>query len=142
MNEIPAKPAPDLDDPEMGPFWRNLVERRLTAQRCTACGELRFPALPICPACLDTGFEWADVSNDGTVWSFAIYHRAFFPAFAPDLPYVVALVVNDDGVSYVGNLIGPREQARVGARVRVEFVDQEGGFTLPQWQLVATAEGT
>ena len=57
------KPVPKLDDPDQGPFWAAAREHRLTAQRCTNCGDLRYPALQICPTCWDRDFEWADVST-------------------------------------------------------------------------------
>ena len=129
------KPVPRFDDPDMGPFWVAARHHRLTAQRCTSCSALRFPYLPICPTCLELGAEWAEVSTEGTIWSFATYHRAFHPGFNDDLPYVVAIVENDEGLRYTGRIHGPRENLAVGARVRAVFVDETDEFTLPMWQL-------
>jgi uncharacterized protein len=130
-----TKPIPRLDDPDMGPFWAAAREHRLTAQRCTSCSTLRFPALPICPTCLELGSEWVDVSPTGTIWSFVVYHRAFHPGFADELPYAVAIVETDDGVRYTGRLLGDRDRMSVGARVRVVFADETPEFTLPKWEL-------
>jgi len=131
-----AKPLPRLDDPDMGPFWAAAREHRLTAQRCTACEGLLFPALPICPTCLERGLEWVDVSPTGTIWSYVVYHRAFHPGFTAEVPYVIAIVETDDGVRYTGRVRAPREQVEVGARVRVAFSDETPEFTLPVWELV------
>jgi uncharacterized protein len=135
MNADVTKPVPDLDDPEMSPFWRATRRHELTAQKCTSCGALRFPALPICPSCLERGSEWVPVSSLGTVWSFAIYHRAFHPGFKDDVPYVVAIVENEDGLHYPGNIVGRRDRLSVGAPVHVVFEDVSEGFTLPKWEL-------
>jgi len=132
-----SKPVPDVAHPDMAPFWSAAREGRLTAQQCTACKSFRFPTLEICPACLEQGAEWVDVSQQGTIWSFATYHRAFHPGFKADLPYVVAIVENADGVRYTGRILGPREGLAVGARVRATFVECTETFTLPAWELVA-----
>jgi uncharacterized OB-fold protein len=132
------KPIPNLADPNMAPFWRAAHEHRLTAQRCTTCHETRFPALPICPACLELGYEWVDTATEGVIWSYVVYHRAFHPGFADELPYVVAIVENDDGIRYTGRVLGPRESVRVGARVRTVFSDETDEFTLPMWRLTQT----
>jgi uncharacterized protein len=131
-----TKPIPKLDDADMGPFWAAAREHRLTAQRCTGCSTLRFPALPICPACLERGVQWVDVSTEGMIWSFATYHRAFHPGFKDELPYVVAIVENADGVRYTGRIAGPRKGLAIGARVRTRFVDEADAFTLPMWELI------
>ena len=135
MNPPYTKPIPNLDDPEMSPFWRQAKQHRLTAQQCTACRTYRFPALPICPECQAVGFDWVEVSPQGTIWSYAVYHRAFHPGFKDDLPYVVAIVENEDGIRYTGRIIGPRERITVGARVKVTFLDATENFTLPMWEL-------
>jgi len=130
------KPIPDVDDPQMAPFWTAARDRRLTAQQCTSCKSYRYPALEICPTCLEQGAEWVDVSQEGTIWSFATYHRAFHPGFKEDLPYVVAIVENAHGVRYTGRILGPRDDLAVGAKVRALFVDCTDRFTLPAWELL------
>ena len=129
------KPVPKLDDPDQGPFWAAAREHRLIAQRCTNCGALRYPALQICPTCWDRDFEWADVSTEGSIWSYVVYHRAFHPGFKDELPYVVAIVENTDGVRYTGRVVGRREDVSVGAKVHAVFADETPEFTLVKWEL-------
>jgi uncharacterized protein len=131
------KPIPKLDDPAMAPFWTHTKQHVLTAQKCSSCGSLRFPALPICPRCMDLRFEWVPVSPHGEIWSYAVYHRAFHPGFKDEIPYVVAIVENEDGVRYTGRIRGSREKVSVGAAVEVVFVDETPEFTLPQWTLTS-----
>lgn len=130
-----TKPIPDLDDPDMGPFWKAARDGRLTAQRCTNCDTLRFPALPICDTCLELGFSWVDVSPSGTIWSYVVYHRAFHPGFKDDVPYVVAIVENDEGLRFVGNVIGERVDVKVGSAVTAVFDAVTPEFTMVKWAL-------
>jgi uncharacterized OB-fold protein len=129
------KPLPDIDDPAMRPFWAATREHRLTAPKCRACGRLRWPPTPICGACLSEDTEWTDVSGEGTIWSYAVYHRAFHPGFQADLPYVVAVVASADGPHFVGNLVGPREGLAVGAPVAAVFDPVTPEVTLVKWEL-------
>lgn len=130
-----AKPVPDLDDPLMAPFWTALQNRHLVAQRCRSCGSVRFPALPICATCLEMDLEWVDVAEHGTIWSYAVYHRAFHPGFASEIPYVVGIIENDDGVRYTGRIIGERSRVAVGRRVSAVYSDETSSFTLLKWTL-------
>lgn len=131
-----TKPVPQLDAPEMAPFWTAAREHRLVAQQCRSCKAHQFPPLPICPACQEEDLEWVDVSQSGTIWSFAIYHRAFHPGFQDELPYVVALIENNERLTFPGRIMGPRQGLRVGARVRAKFVKCTDLFTLPAWELI------
>jgi uncharacterized OB-fold protein len=130
-----TKPVPALDDPLMGPFWREAKQHRLTAQHCTNCNAWNFPALPICPACLEQALEWTEVMPRGTIWSYAVYHRAFHPGFEEDLPYVVGVIETPEGLRYIGRVIGPREKVKVGAAVNAVFADVTEEFTLLMWGL-------
>lgn len=129
------KPVPKLDDPVQGPFWAAAREHRLTAQKCGNCGALVFPGLEICPACWERELAWIDVSTEGSIWSYVVYHRAFHPGFKDELPYVVAIVENTDGVRYTGRVVGRREDVSVGAKVRAVFADETPEFTLVKWEL-------
>ncbi|WP_214404015.1 Zn-ribbon domain-containing OB-fold protein [Pseudonocardia lacus] len=127
------KPLPDVDDPDMGPFWAATRQGRLTAQRCADCTTLRFPATPVCGTCLSEDTGWVDVSGTGTIWSYAVYHRAFHPGFRGELPYVVAIVENTDGLHYTGRVFGPRSAVAVGAPVSVRFDAVTPQVSLPSW---------
>ncbi len=79
--------------------------------------ELRHPALATagaasCPECLSLEWEWHQVQPTGTLLSYAVYHRAFDPAFQDEIPYTVGYVQLDDGPRMV------RHRARRGRRPR------------------------
>jgi len=91
----------------------------LRFQHCTECGYRRFPVARFCPQCLSPDWSWAQDSGLGSVWSFAVYHRCFHPAFAAAIPYNVALVELDSGPRLITNVLAAGAgQLRIGLRVR------------------------
>jgi len=116
-----TKPLPVLTDANQ-PFWEAARREAVCVQRCTSCEALRFPAARYCPACHEEQFEWIEVEGAGEVECFCIFHRAYFAAFEPELPYNVALVRLDAGPRLFTNIVGtPNEQLRIGMRVRAVF---------------------
>ena len=75
------------------------------------------------------------MSAEGSIWSYVVYHRAFHPGFAGELPYVVAIVENADGVRYTGRVDRAARGRRRGAKVRAVFADETPEFTLVKWEL-------
>jgi uncharacterized OB-fold protein len=93
---------------------------RIKFQHCAHCGYVRYPAARFCPECLSDEARWVVDSGRGTIWSFAIYHRAFDPAFAAAVPYDVALVELESGPRLITNVLGTATSAlRIGAEVLV-----------------------
>ncbi|HEY0229598.1 MAG TPA: OB-fold domain-containing protein [Mycobacterium sp.] len=115
-----------IDDPLAGPFFEAASEGRLVVQRCTTCAALRWPPLAGCPECRGRDAGWVDVAPTGTVWSYVVYHRAFQPELAGQIPYIVAMIELDDGPYMIGRLIHAEKSPAVGDRAVAEFVDVEG----------------
>jgi hypothetical protein len=128
-----AKPVPRADDRHNAPYWQAAREHRLVLQRCRGCGHFRFPAAPICPACHGREASWEEAQGRGVVESFCRFHKAYWPGFAPDLPYAVVQVRLDNGVRFYSNLIGAGEP-RIGMRVEVAFDDVAPGTTLVKFR--------
>ena len=60
------------------------------------------------------GLRLEPVSGRGKVFSFVIFHRVYHPAFAEEVPYVVALVELDEGPRLLTNIVGvPPEEVRL-----------------------------
>ncbi|MGW4824299.1 Zn-ribbon domain-containing OB-fold protein [Streptomyces sp. NPDC004227] len=103
-------------------FWAEASEGRLVFQRCADCAFLRWPAAGVCPECLGRSFAWEEVEPVGTVWSYAVYHRAYAVHLKGRVPYDVALVELDSGVRLLSTLDGfPPGADPIGARVRARF---------------------
>jgi uncharacterized OB-fold protein len=123
---------------EAGPDEAPLAELRrrgaggeLVLQRCASCGYRRFPPAPLCPECLSPDGDWVTDPGTGHIWSFCVYHRAYSPAFAALVPYVVALVQLDSGPSLVTNVLDrPAARVRIGQRGVVAPYPLRGGGSL------------
>lgn len=122
----PTTLAP-VTDPLSAPFWDAARRGRLVIQRCTACGELRWPPLVGCPECRSRDATWDEVSPSGTIWSFVIYHRAFAAELKDQIPYTVAMVHLDDGPYLVGRFEADTgRKPAIGDRVTAAFTETDG----------------
>ena len=128
-----AKPQPRRD-PLTRPFWDHAAAGRLAIQVCDSCGDGHFPPSPVCPNCNADEQSWQPVSGRGTLQSWVTFHRAYWPGFAADLPYDVCLVRLEEGPLLLGNIVGGKQGARLGAAVQVAF-DPADDPALPQWRL-------
>ncbi len=133
-------PAPDSDTK---PFWDACKEHELRAQRCTACGRFRWPPQGVCPSCYSWDFEWAKLSETGTVCSFVVVHYVSVPAFADDIPYVIAQITIDgtqNQVILTSNVVEcPWETVKVGMAVRAVYDDATPEYTLVKFRPIASS---
>jgi uncharacterized OB-fold protein len=114
-------------------FWDGTAAGELRIQRCGACGALRHPPGPMCPACGAARPGYVVAAGTGEVYSYVVQHHP--PVPGKQLPIVVALVALPEGVRMVGELLGTGpEQVRIGLPVRVEFVRVDDELTLPAWR--------
>lgn len=118
-----APPVPDLDSAF---FWLGLREHKLLLQQCAACNRFRFPPMPACPYCASPMSAERVSKGEGKVYSWIVVHRAFDPAFAGDVPYILASIDLDEGGRIVGRLEGTA-QAEFGMRVAAKYADH------PDW---------
>ncbi len=79
---------------------------RLHLQRCDTCGRWRHPPRIRCAACGSDAWAWQPVAGTGRLFTWTVTHRAVDPAFAGELPDVVAVVQLDEGPRVVGNVVG------------------------------------
>ena len=127
---------PDVNDPALAPFWKGTKEGKLLIQACKKCGYLRWPPGPLCNECLSEESEWREVSPTGTLWSYAVYHRAMNPKFKDQIPYTVVLIELDDGPRMYGRLVKGAAKVEVGAPVRAVFHEIEPGVSFVNWEIV------
>ena len=75
------------------------------------------------------------VSGRGKVFSFVTFHRVYHPAFAKEVPYVVALVELDEGPRLLTNIVGvPPQQVACDMTVQVTFDDYDEGVAVPKFR--------
>ena len=133
VTEKPAKPTP-RPAPESVPYWEAAKKHRLEIPHCNACGNYWFPPSRSCPHCLASDFAWTQVSGNGKVFSFVVFHRVYHPAWEGDVPYVVALIELDEGPRLLSNVIGIEpDRVRCEMPVKVVFDDIAPGVSLPKF---------
>ena len=116
-----TRPTP-TPDAITAPFWEGCRRHELRIQQCEVCRFRWLPAAVVCPRCWSDTVTWTASAGEGTVVSFAVYHRSYHAAFAPLVPYVVAVVELAEGPRLISNIVDtPPERIAVGAPVRVEW---------------------
>ncbi len=123
-----VRPRPFLlEDTEF--WWAGAAEGRLLVQKCTECGCLRHPPSPTCATCLSFAWEAIEASGEGTIHSLVVSHHPRHEAFA--YPLTIVLVDLAEGTRLVAGYDGPEGSAVIGAPVRVTWIRDEAGTTLP-----------
>ena len=135
MTTVP-KPLPELT-PLTRPFLEAAQRAELRLQKCKDCHHIRFPVGPVCTNCLSDRFEWARMCGHGTVLAHLVFHRAYHPGWAEDVPYSVILVQLREGPRMFSNLVDPDrryiDQDLVGRHVSVVFDEIGEGLSLPRF---------
>lgn len=125
-------------DAETAPFWEATRRRKLVVQRCTACGTHRFYPRALCPSCHADAHDWVETSGRGSVFSHTVVHRAPSPAFAPKVPYVLAIVALDEGPHMLAELVDAApETVAIGMRLAVDFQALGEDVVLPVFRPAA-----
>ena len=128
------KPLPQANS-DTQPFWDGCKEHELRFQKCMDCGHVRWPPSMICPECHAAQTEWITAGGKGAVYTYAVYHRAFHPAFKDDLPYVAAVVELEEGPHLLTNIIGCKPEAvRCDMSVEIAWEDVTDEFSLPKFK--------
>ena len=114
-------PAP-LINPENQPFFDATAKGTLLIGKCKSCGEAHYYPRVICPHCGADGAEWVESKGTGTIYSYSTMHRGV------PVPYTIAYVTLDEGVSMMTNLTGfAPGSLKIGQRVRVMFQEADDG---------------
>ncbi len=125
------KPLPRTDGPN-APYWAGARRHELTLQACLDCGALRFPAARHCPKCRGERSAWRATGGGGVIESYCTFHKAYWPAFAAEVPYDVIQVRLDAGVRLFSNLVDAKP--RVGMRVEAVFEPVDATVTLVKFR--------
>ena len=101
---------------------QNLLNQQIQQNNRKLIWLMKIPLLTTLLACL------------AAVRSFTVVRRPVSEAFAEDVPYVVALVVLDEGPTLMTNIIACKiEELRIGTQVTVCFEKRGASATLPQF---------
>jgi len=91
---------------------------RLTAIRCGKCSAVAIPPKQHCPECGHRAWEPLVLSGSGTIASFTVI-RVAPRGHAGEVPYAIAAVQLEEGVSLLGRVVDvPLDALAVGLPVR------------------------
>jgi uncharacterized OB-fold protein len=108
-------------------FWEKCKSHKLSFQKCSACGYIRWPAASFCPVCGDSKYKWIQHSGYGKIYSFVAFHRSFAPRFNSKTPYIVAAIDLDNGPTIISNIVeASPSELECGERVRLLWGEAEG----------------
>lgn len=128
------KPLPHPNEVSQ-PFWDAAKRHELQIQRCNACGTSIFYPREACPECLAADLIWIPVSGKGRLYSYTIAQAPTHPAFADDVPYVIAIVELEEGPHITTNLVGCLpDQVTIGMPVVASFEDVNEETTLVKFR--------
>ena len=96
MTQSYSKPIPSPQG-ESDFYWQKAKEHELWLRKCNSCGEAYFYPRDISPCCFSRDTTWIKASGKATLHTFGIVHRAPHPGFAPDVPFVTAIVDLEEG---------------------------------------------
>jgi uncharacterized protein len=122
----PIRPcdAPEVT-PETRPYWEAAADGRFLVKRCADCGRAHYYPRALCPFCFSDRTQWQPSPGTGTIHSFSVMRRV-------PVPYVIAFVTLDEGVSMMTNIVGVEFDAvHIGQRVKVTFHPTENGPPVP-----------
>ena len=119
--KIPAPPV----NPETKAFWEAASRGTLLIKRCTSCRQSHYYPRALCLFCGSAATEWQPTSGGGTIYSYSVMRRA-------EVPYAIAYVTLDEGVTMMTNLVDCDFYAlTIGQRVRLIFKPTDGGPPVP-----------
>jgi uncharacterized protein len=130
MTMIPERTlAATMVDSANAPFWKAASEGVLMIKVCNSCNEAHWYPRPFCPHCGSGDTDWVPSKGSGTVYSYTVTRKA------EPVPYVLAYVTLDEGVTMLTNLVdGEIESLHIGQRVNVTFREAEGGGAVPMFK--------
>ena len=124
MTDAPTQYQKPLPEPSAvsAPFWDGLRVGELRLQRCVECKRHILYPRSVCPHCLSDRLEWTAATGRGRLYSYTVVRRAMNPAFAPEVPYVFAIVELEEGPRVTTNIVNcvPGE-VRVDMPVRATY---------------------
>lgn len=127
-----TKPVPEINDLNRI-FYEGTAKGELRLCRCRSCGELFRFTHPLCPKCWSNQLDHVVASGKGKVESFTIAHMPPYDAWAADVPYVIALVMLDEGVRMMANVAIDGADIAIDMPVEVWF-ERRGAVAIPQFR--------
>jgi len=118
-------------------YWDGCAEGELRFQLCLSCGHRQLYPRLICTQCMGRELGWQAASGSGEIVSFSIVRRAVSSAYAPELPYVVALIKLTEGPTLMSNVVDcDVASVVVGQAVELLFESWTEDISVPKFRPV------
>ena len=106
-------------------------KKRIMGMRCPTCNRVYVPARSICKDCFEQLDEWVEISDKGTVLTYATDYetKSIQPTGAPIVYGIIKLDGADTGFVHMLGEVDP-EKLRVGMRVQAVFQKEREGSIL------------
>ena len=136
-----SRPVPIPDDESL-PYFDAALRGVLLLRRCDVCGTFMAPTggigtplRPRCVRCFSAALSWAPAGGRGTLYSFALMHQVYDPAFADQVPYNIAVVELDEGVRMTTNVVGcANAELSIGMPLEVTFERVSSAVAIPKFR--------
>ena len=127
-------------EPIVKTYYDALEEGRILARKCSRCGAVNYPPMPVCQACCSTDTEWTQMNPGAKLLEFNSMADSHVWAHLRDLgPIYWGEVALDDGPSLTGIVLGIADpealRARLPVPVKAEII-QDDGFKTVLFRLV------
>ena len=134
------KPVP-TNHPEVAPYFQAGLRNELRIKKCGDCNTFQAYPQKNCGNCLSRNNIWIRVSGKGKIYSYTEVRQTPGPAFAADVPFVLAFVELDeaDGIRIMSRIVDvdPRD-VYIEMPVQVVFERREdeatGAYAVPNFK--------
>ena len=107
-------------------FFEEARAGRLTGIRCGRCGTLAIPPREFCEQCQQRAWQPVPLAGTGTIVSYTVI-RVAPRGRGGEVPYAVAVVKLDEGVSLLGRVVDiPFDALKGGLPVRFRPIELDG----------------
>lgn len=121
--------------PGTRPYWEACKRHELLLQECSKCGVRQFYPRTICASCSATELHWVQAAGFGTVVSWTIVRHPVSPAYAADIPYVIALIQLDEGPTMMSQIVDcDPDSLSSSLQVEVCFEEWTEEITMPNFR--------
>jgi uncharacterized OB-fold protein len=137
MIDFAQIPLPDVDEPDLAPYWEAAAREELIVRRCMDCGRAFWPPRAACRHCGSLSLDWQSAGETGRLFTWTVIGHTSIEGFRAAVPFAVAVVALDatPGVRMVGRVTSPPDALAIDAPVRVRFERVDDRITLPVWEL-------
>lgn len=129
-------------EPYIKKWYDSLRAGQILGVRCNRCGAYEFPPVPVCNTCSATDVEWAPISGNAELYSFAYSEMGVAPyTDEPVMCGYFKLAEGPELISWLMNADESRDAqeallARLPVAVRAEIREMDENISWPVFRLV------